>query len=136
MSRFAPGAIDCVGTVLIFEPETPPSARSVTLMAAKAADGANNDKTARLAARSVLMNVSFLISSALMFRAPQAGNSSQNSDLAAAGVDAQHSRADPAHGLIIPRRRTRGSGHPASPRRAPGPRVASTCLGWSRPVET
>ena len=76
MRRFAPGAIEFVVADVIFEPAAPPAVSSVALMAAKAADGANNDRTARLAARTVLMNVSFLISSALIFRVPQAGNSS------------------------------------------------------------
>src|SRR5437773_8013906 len=76
MSRFAPGAIEFVVADVIFEPAAPPAVSSVALMAAKAADGANNDRTARLAARTVLMNVSFLISFALIFRVPQAGNSS------------------------------------------------------------
>src|SRR5437773_10594358 len=126
MSRFAPGAIEFVVADVIFEPAAPPAVSSVALMAAKAADGANNDKTARLAARIV----------ALIFRAPQAGNSSKNSDLTAAGSDAPLPRADPAHRLMIPRPRTRGSGHPASPGRAPDRRVASMCPDWSRPVET
>src|SRR2546425_32339 len=53
-SWFAPGAIDAVVALFGF-PLAPPSVRSVALMAAKAADGANNDKTARLVARRVLM---------------------------------------------------------------------------------
>src|SRR6266704_6346123 len=79
MSRFAPGAIEDVVAVLIFEPAAPPPVSSVALMAANAADGANNERTARLAARTVLMNVFFPLSSALIFRAPQVRNSNERS---------------------------------------------------------
>src|SRR5438034_1451190 len=79
MSRFAPGAIEFVVADVIFEPAAPPSVRSVALMAARDADGTTNNRRARLAARRVLMNVSFLISSALIFRVPQARNSHERS---------------------------------------------------------
>src|SRR5947207_15498301 len=114
MSRFAPGAIEAVVAEVIFEPAAPPSVRTVALIAAKAADGADNNRTARLAARSVRKSVFVPGSSALILRAPQVGT--------AAGVDAPRPHANPAHGLVIPRRCARGSGHPASPGRAPDPR--------------
>src|SRR5205809_4200293 len=101
-SWFAPGAIDCVVALLGF-PLAPPAVSSVALTAARAADGTTNDRTARLAAWSVLMNV--------FIRAPRVGNSAQVGSLAPAGVDAPLPGADPAHRLIIPRRCTHGSGH-------------------------